>query len=261
MRYLRLMLHFISFSFSRATMFRLDFFFRIVMDCFYYAVNIAFFKLIYGTTTSLGGWREDQTLVFISLFLVIDALHMTLFSNNFWVLPVLVNRGELDYYLLRPINSLFFITLRDFAVNSFMNLIITVGIFAYAVQHHQGSFSAAQWSLLALGITLGSVMHYALRICFVLPVFWTHSSRGFDNLFHQMGRFIERPDRIFPGFIRIFITMLLPFALIASFPARLFLEEFNPWVLGHLVLGTAGFFCFMVIFWRWALRSYSSASS
>lgn len=242
-------------------MFRLDFFFRIVMDCFYYAVNIAFFKLIYGTTISLGGWREDQTLVFLAIFLLIDAIHMTLFSNNMWVLPILVNKGELDYYLLRPINSLFFVSLRDFAANSFMNLIITIGILAYAIHGYSGAISAVQWALLGVGIVCGSVVQYALRIAFLLPVFWTHSSRGFDSLFHQMCRFTERPDRIFSGFVRVLITVLIPFSLIASYPARLVIETPDYGVLLHMALGTAVFFAAVVIVWNVALKSYSSASS
>lgn len=261
MRYLRLFLHFVSFSFSRSAMFRIDFFFRIVMDCFYYGVNIAFYKLIYGTTTLLGGWREDQTMVFLALFLLIDAVHMTLFSNNMWVFPILVNRGELDYYLLRPINSLFFVSLRDFAANSFMNLLITLGIMAYAISHYQGEFSILQWILLGLGIVLGVVIQFSIRTIFLLPVFWTQSSRGFDGLFHQAARVAERPDRIFSGVMRVIFTVVMPFSLIASFPARLLVEEPSLSIAIHLLLGAIGVYGFMLWIWQLALRNYSSASS
>ena len=39
MRYLRLYLYFLRFSFSRAMEFRLDFYFRILMDVAFYVVN------------------------------------------------------------------------------------------------------------------------------------------------------------------------------------------------------------------------------
>ena len=54
-RYLRLYLHFVRFSFSRAFEFRVDFWFRVVMDCAFYAVNLAFFTLLYGQTPTIGG--------------------------------------------------------------------------------------------------------------------------------------------------------------------------------------------------------------
>ena len=65
MRYLTLYAHFLRFSFSRAMEFRLNFFFRVVMDVVYYVVNLAFFTVIYQHTTLLGGWTLDQVYVFV----------------------------------------------------------------------------------------------------------------------------------------------------------------------------------------------------
>ena len=45
---------------------------------------------------------------------VADAIHMTVFSNNMWWFPIFINRGDLDYYLIRPVSSLFFLSLRDY---------------------------------------------------------------------------------------------------------------------------------------------------
>ena len=121
-RYLRLYACFLRFSFSRAMEFRLDFYFRIVMDGVWYAVNLAFFLAIYRHTALLGGWTEDQVIVFAAGVFVADGVHMTVFSNNMWWFPVLVNRGDLDYHLVRPVSSLFFVSLRDFAANSFVSM-------------------------------------------------------------------------------------------------------------------------------------------
>jgi len=96
-RYLRLYLYFVRFSFSRAMEFRVDFYFRVVMDATFYAVHILFFTLLYRHTSLLGGWTLDQAYVFVCGYLLIDAINMTLFSNNLWWLPILVNRGDLEY--------------------------------------------------------------------------------------------------------------------------------------------------------------------
>ena len=127
LRYLRLYGYFVRFSTSRTLEFRIDFFFRVFMDLVYYGVNIAFYGVIFLHTELLGGWTRDQSLVFMGGFLLVDAIVMTLFSNNIWWLPILINRGDLDYYLLRPVSSLFFLSVRDFAVNSFINLRVRGG--------------------------------------------------------------------------------------------------------------------------------------
>ncbi|TWW08286.1 hypothetical protein E3A20_25820 [Planctomyces bekefii] len=92
-RYLRLYAYFLQFSFSRAMEFRLDFFFRIVMDLVYYLVNIAFFKLLYLHTGTLAGWNERQAMVFVSIYLLVEAVHMTVFTDNLWNMGDFVYRG------------------------------------------------------------------------------------------------------------------------------------------------------------------------
>ncbi|MCM2278814.1 MAG: ABC-2 family transporter protein [Oligoflexia bacterium] len=260
-RYLRLYAYFVRFSLSRAMEFRLDFFFRIAMDLVYYGVNLAFFRILFLQTPTLAGWDESQAMVFVGCYLVVDALNMTLFSNNMWMFPILVNRGDLDYYLVRPVSTFFFVTLRDFAVNSFVNLVFAFGILGWAFTRAPGEFSWDRYLLLAFLLPLGSVLYGLVQLAFLLPVFWNHSARGWGGVFWSMTKIMERPDRIFRGWMRAILTTILPFALMASFPARLFLEGFGSELLFHFVLVFMAFALVLALLWRAALRAYSSASS
>ncbi|MES2527390.1 MAG: ABC-2 family transporter protein [Bdellovibrionota bacterium] len=260
-RYLRLYLYFLRFSFSKAMEFRIDFTFRIVMDCIYYVVNILFFKVIYLHTPMLGGWREDEIMVFVGAYILIDAINMTIFSTNLWWLPWLINKGELDYYLIRPVNPLFFLSLREFSANSFMNLIIAAGFLIYTLIQYQGSFGAAEIFLFLALILNGSLLYFCIQMLTILPVFWTQSTRGFVDLFYTLGLAMERPHRIYRGFFKILFTTLLPFALIASFPVKVFLEGPDLMTMLHLTAVTISFFALLIFVWGKGLRNYSSASS
>lgn len=260
-RYLRLYMHFLQFSFSKALQFRLDFFLRIFMDVIYYAVNIAFFRLIYLHTPTLAGWNEQQTMVFVAIYLVVDAINMTVFTNNLWNLSTSVNQGGLDYYLMRPVSTLFFISLRDFAASSFVNLIMASGILVWALSLNPAVLNVGNLLFLGLLIINGVFLHYLIQLLYVIPVFWTHSSRGMSDAYHIFSRFQERPDRIFTGGMRIFTTVIMPLSLIAAFPARLFLEPFDLQLFVHLIVVTIAFAFCIFWFWRRGLRAYSSASS
>lgn len=261
LRYLRLYIYFVRFSFSRAMEFRLDFTFRIFMDIIYYVVNIAFYRIIFQHTSLLGGWTEEQMMVFIAAYLCVDALQMTLFSNNMWWLPIFINKGDLDYYLIRPVSSLFFLSLRDFAANSFVNLTFALGIFVWAIVQYSMPVSLAQIFYFGMLLLNGTFIYYLVRMVMVIPIFWTHAGRGFEQIFWNFTRFMERPDRIFTGWVRRILVTILPFSLMASYPARLFLEEFDWFILAHLIVVTMLFFLGVLVFWRQGLRAYSSASS
>lgn len=260
-RYFRLYLHFLRFSFSKAMEFRLDFSFRIIMDIIYYIVNILFFKVIYLHTPLLAGWTEEQMMIFVASYILVDAVSMTVFSSNMWWLPFHINKGELDYHLIRPVSPLFFLSLKEFSANSFMNLLIAIGIFAYSLLSYSKGFTVSEVILLLLLLLNGTLIYYCCQMLMILPVFWTQSSKGFMDLFFSMGIAMERPDRIFKGWLRVAFTVFLPFALIASFPVRLFLEKFDWPTFLHLASVSVGLWIVMLFIWRRGLRVYSSASS
>ncbi len=260
-RYIRLYGHFTRFSISRAMEFRIDFFFRVFMDLAYYGIQIAFYQVVFLQTPLLGGWNQEQTLIFMSGYLVVDAITMTLVSNNLWWFPVAVNHGDLDYYLVRPVSSLFFLSLRDFAANSLVNLVFAIGIFAWALARSSVPVHPGMVCAYVAMLGLGAFLHYAMHLLILLPVFWLHSGSGLHGIFYNMGRFMERPDRIFTGWVRKLLVTALPFCLMASFPARMFLEGMRWEVALHFLAVVAGVFGAILAVWNAGLKAYSSASS
>lgn len=260
-RYIRLYANFLRFSFGKAFEFRIDFYFRIIMDVIYYIVNILFFKIIFLHSNLLAGWTEPQVMIFVSAFIIIDAINMTVFANNFWMIPVHINKGSLDYYLLRPASTLFFVVFQDFAANSFVNILIAAGIMIWTLLQYPDPLAVGNLLLFFFLILNGTAMYCFVRLLFVLPVFWTHSTRGMDMLFWGLVRFMERPHHIFYGAMRTILMTVMPFALMASMPTEVLFSD-NPWpMVGYCVAATCVFFVLSLGLWRLGIRSYSSASS
>ncbi len=261
MRYMRLYLHFLRFSFSRAMEFRIDFYFRVVMDIVFYIVQFVFFKIIYLHTPLLGGWDLNQMTVFIASFIFVDAFHMTVFANNTWWFPISINRGDLDYYLTRPVSSFFFLGFKEFAANSLLNLILATALLAYTLTTFPSPLSFVKVSVF-IGLLLnGAFLYFMTYLIFLLPVFWTHSPRGFADVFYSAEKVFQRPDGIFTGYFRRFFMYILPFSIMASLPVR-FLFETNIQTILIQIIGASAFIYFLVfILWKKGLKDYSSASS
>lgn len=260
-RYIRLYLYFLQFSFSKAMEFRVDFSFRIVMDIIYYLVNIGFYKILFLHTGMIAGWTLDEMMIFVASYLLVDAINMTVLSTNMWWLPYHINRGELDYYLIRPVSPLFFLSLREFSANSFVNLLIALGFFIYSLASYPGQWGLFDLAALLVLLLNGVLVYYCIQMLMILPVFWTQSPRGFVDLFFTLGLAMERPDKIFRGWIRALFTILIPFGLVASFPVRAFIEGINGEMLIHTTLVSITFWILMLIVWNKGLKNYSSASS
>lgn len=260
-RYLAIYGACVRFSFKRALEFRLDFLFRVLMDGLWYAMNLAFFGLLYRHTPLLGGWDEAQVRVFAGALFVADAVHMTVFSNNLWWFPTYVNRGDLDYHLLRPVSSLFFLSLRDFAVNSFLNLLMALGVLVWALCAYPKPLGTEALAAFTVAMLLGVVIHYVTLMLFLLPVFWMQGGTGMRDLFYVVDRFAGRPDGLWTGWLRRLLTTLVPMALVASFPTRVLFEEQRGALLLHMLAVAVVGFVVLLAAWRRGLKAYGSASS
>jgi ABC-2 type transport system permease protein len=261
MRYLRLYAHFVRFSFSRAMQFRFDFFFRIFMDTLWYAHHLVFFWVVYRHLPLLGGWSLDQMIVFAGGVFFVDGMQMTLLANNIWMLPNYINKGDLDYYLVRPVSPLFFVSLRDFAANSFVNLLMATGLLVWSLARYPGTLGAGAIAAYVALLLVGCVLHYALQMLFVIPVFWLHTAGGLREIFWSLDRYRDRPHGIFTGWVRRVLTSLLPFSLIVSYPASLLFNEVKGPLVVHVLGVTAATFLVMVWFWSRGVKAYASASS
>lgn len=261
MRYLRLYAHFIRFSFSKAFQFRIDFYFRILMDLLFYIISILFFKILFLHSKFIGNWNEQQVTVFACAYLVMDAVYMTMFANNLWWLPYNVNKGDLDYYLVRPASSLFFLTLREFAANSFLNLIMAVALFAWSLTQYQEPIIVWQLVLYVILLFNGTYLYSIFHLFAILPVFWTKSPRGFSDIYWKAAHLGERPDHIYKGWLKKILLSVFPMSIIVSYPTRLFLEDFDWTVLLNIFLVTLLSTFLLIILWKKALKNYTSASS
>lgn len=73
-----------------------------------------------------------------------------------------------------------------------------------------------------------------------------------------MGRF---PIGIYPGFLKMILTWVIPIGVIITVPAKLLLDQID---FEQLIAGAGlavGFFLFSTIFFKISLKRYASASS
>lgn len=261
MRYLRLYAKFLEFSFSRGFEFRFDFFVRIVMDIVYYTVNILFYKVLFTHTNLLAGWSEGQALIFVAGYLLVDAVIMAVFADNLFFLPNLIQSGDLDYYLVRPVSSLFFVSVRSFSASSSVNVLIALSFLAWALGHGSSEVHFSRLPLFLLLLMNGAFLHYIISMFLNTLVFWTHSGRGLLGVAWSLGKFMERPHKIFTGKLRLVLLSLLPYGLMASVPADYLFGGASAWTVAYIFVWSAIVFALMTACWRKGLRSYSSASS
>lgn len=260
LKYLRLYGVQLKNNWVREAVYRVNFLTAIVTDLVWIGVEFLLFTVIYSNVGTLAGWTQPQVYFFLGIFFASDAIFTTFFQRNFWNFSDLVNKGELDILLTKPVHPLFLALSRWINLTAIFNLVLGIAIaIRYAgPAHFEGGW---HWLLLAPWLLIGTTTQLLLRFAFSVWIFWTERSWAMQRLYYQFFQFATKPDTIYPKAIRYLILTGLPFAFISSVPARALLRGLNFGeylaVFGVLL----AFFAFDAVMWRAGLKRYQSASS
>lgn len=215
--------------------------------------------LFYRTGYEFPGWSWEEALVVLGAFTMLQGFSATVLAPNLNRIVRQVEQGTLDFVLLKPISSQFWLSTRTFSPWGLPDLIFGLIMIAYAGTRlglHPAAYGLGIPPLLFGFISLYSLwfMLGATSIWFVKIYNVTEVLRGLL----EAGRF---PIGAYPVAYRIFFTFVIPVAFLTTVPAQAMLGQ------GHWgwLLGAAGLSLLLLQlsrwFWQFALRFYTSASS
>lgn len=263
-KYSRLFLVFLKASFIADLEYRANFTMRILTDFLWYFGQIATFKGLFFLSPKLGQWNSEETMVFLGVLFVVDAVYMILFSDNLDQFSERVSRGELDLILAKPVNSQFMVSLQKMNTAIIGNLILASSWLIYSLnQLPQFSWLQILWFCLLL--PAGVMTLYSLRFLFAGFTVIFSRAENLQYLFFQIYRLGMRPDSIYSPAMKFLIFTIIPVGVIASIPSRYVIHPESAFESPLLLLWALGWSLCLIkfsnLFWSFCLRKYSSASS
>lgn len=247
-------------NFVREFIYRSNILAMTLADLIWIFIEIAFFEVIYSNITAINSWTKEQTFFFLGVFVSADALFMTFFQRNFWQFPALVNQGELDIFLTKPINAVFLATTRYVNFTQLFSLVVGV----YLIHKYgppAGFMGGWHWLLIPLWIIVGTLAQFLIRFTFVMCSFWIERGIAVSRLYYQFYSLANKPDLIYPKLFRYLIKTILPFAFIGSVPSQALLGMAKAVDYGLMVLSLGAYCVICVFMWKRGLKRYQSASS
>ena len=112
LRYIKLWRAFFSNSLSRNMEYKMNFIMDLFIDATFYGSYFFLFSVIFSYVDSLGDFTRDAVIIFLIVTYLTDSIFVFFFGSNTFQVNRMVVRGDLDLLLLRPVNSLFFISFR-----------------------------------------------------------------------------------------------------------------------------------------------------
>lgn len=213
----------------------------------------------------MGNWTKYEILFLYGMDMLSYSIAGTFFMGPFGKLPRLIQRGELDQVLLRPVNPMIYLICTKVSAGYTSNYIIGVLMIAICIQKLSISFRMGEFLWFVMVMLGATLIHAAAFIFTAVPAFWILKSDGLADLFYRnLERFISYPLTIYSRGIQILLTFLLPYAFINYYPSQMFLgkQELLPSVFQYLTpfIGVVLFWA-SYQFWKKGLEAYQGTGS
>lgn len=259
-RYLKLFIAFARNCLLREMESRGNFFAECLVLLLFPFLPLLFVGAIFSQVADLGGWSFNEYLVLVGTFSIINALVFTLFFRNIFEFPERVRKGELDFYLLKPMNSQFMLSLRYVNFPDLSPLLPGIVLVFIGLSNLTVKVEWWQWLLYPVFITCGVIIAYSIWFITTLPSIWTVRLDVHEIFFtvFEIGRYAPS---MFKGVLQFVLTYLLPFGIIASTPANLLINRLTWESAGWLMLCAALLLWLSSLCWKFAQTRYYGASS
>jgi len=241
-RYIEIYFIMLRNSLIRELSFKANFLLWMIVEVLWFCGQIVFFSIIFGNVDRIGDWTKWEVVLLVGTHQMIAQLFQAFFFVNVANIPELVRTGKLDSVLVLPIDSQFAVSTKQFGLDSIVNAALG------------GAVVCISLSRLGVVPSPTSILLYVTALGFAQGLVY-----GYFN-FLNIARY---PDAIFPWLFRLIFGWIIPVVIIANIPARLLIKSLGqplPLML-HLVVASTLVFWLSRVFWKFALRHYSSASS
>ncbi len=241
--------------------FKANFIGMLFIDFVYYGSYFLFFQIIFGYVDSLLEFTRADVIVFLVVTFLMDTIYMLSFAENLNRLNRQIVRGDLDFVLLKPVDSQFFVSFRYFNSYGIVSIGLLSALLTVAVQQSGREISMMHAAGFLGSFTLGVLIYYSLDFIIASLAFWFRNFTMGGWLSHEVMKFSMRPDSIYSGWLRKAMFSLVPMALISSVPARILLYGLSWNYLGGQLAVAVVFLVASRIVWVRGLKRYESASS
>lgn len=239
--------------------YRGDFFFWGFISVMWTSFNFFFTNLLVSSTGSLAGWSRDEMFVLMSVFTIYDAFTWSFFYFNMQRYMTKVFTGELDMFLVKPVDAQFMLSVEHNNYNNIFRLSIGVVMLIVSLLRLHQPLSVLSVLLFLILFLLGFVITYSIWFMIATLSFWVERLNNLNDILPSLRRLSQLPRGMYTGVSSFLFCVILPVVLVTSVPAETLVHKASlVWSLYFVIFS---FVMFIVSrqFFFYSIKKYSGA--
>lgn len=179
-------------------------------------VELLTITILFSNVSYIENYNFNECLVVYSLYSMVSSLFYCFFAWTFWFSNSYLISGRLSSVIIKPVNPFIYIIGENIAVSELIAFII--GVVLYIFSTFLLSLSFYKTIILFLCVIPSTL---AVAGVFLIVSSLSYKLYKLEEVFSPLINFLDYaqyPTSIYPSYIKIFLTWVIPYSLIAYYP-------------------------------------------
>jgi viologen exporter family transport system permease protein len=252
---------FTKIGFQNESAYRANFWVEIVESLVNVGSALGSVQVVFARTDTLVGWTPAELVTLLGVYFTVYGLIHVVVSPSLTRFMDDVRQGNLDFTLTKPADAQLLVSTSEVRVWKLVDFGLGLGILCWGLSGIAERVSPLAAAGFALALVAGATTVYAFWMLLATCAFWFIRLENILMLFWNMYQAGKWPVAIYPPWLRIGLTAIVPVAFAVTVPAEA--------LSGRLTGGNLALACLVAValtflsrrFWRVGLRRYSGASA
>jgi len=222
-------------------------------------IGLLFLSVLFSKIPPIQGWTLWEIVLMLASIYFTEGVVSFAFEGM-WRTLRLINLGDLDRMLLRPVSPILQILTYDLGIHGIGNMLTGAILFGLALGQTHVVWTVDRILFMPVFLISAAAIRTAISFAANSSAFWlTSFYNAFPLMVYQMADFAKYPSTLYSNSIQFFITVVLPYAFIGYIPA-VYLFDKAAWGPLAWLVPLVALWCIFVaraVFYR-GLRRYDS---
>lgn len=257
----RLMWHYFRIGALNELQYRVNFFVQLFQSILALTIGLVGLGLVFNYTTELGGWSPDELLAVMGVFTLMGGVIRTYIQPNMERLMADVQQGTLDFALTKPADSQVIVSVREVRIWQSVDILVGAAVLVVALVRLNAGLGIGQALAFLATLLMGGIMVYCFWLMITTGAFWVVRMDQIVELFQGVYNAGRWPVGIYPSWLRLLLTFLVPIAFAVTVPSTALVGRLNMQTLLLTAMLTIALLLVSRWVWKTGLRNYSGASA
>ncbi len=260
-RYLSIFILFIKYSLIEISTFRLSFYNSLISHIFWGGFQFASIFLLTSKTGDVFGWKREELFLLTGVFNLGIGIFRTLIAKNMDYFNRIIDAGGIDSYLLKPIDAQFTISLMHINIGAAIRIPISIIIIYILLKFLNINPSFFGYVIFCILLFVGLLITYSVWYGVMTIRVWYTNLFNLRDLLSNISGISRYPWEMFENTGIFLFFIFFPISSVISIPTKFLLGRINLFEIILYIFTAFSSFYLSRIFWKFALRYYTSASS